>query len=918
MKKEKTNKQPKTPQQLAKQKQQRKRIITISLVTVAVLIASVGIYFGVGIFKQIDGFSKEKLMNNESSVQVSSNGKEYYSYGQDGVRKNVSYDDIPQVMIDAVVAAEDSRFFEHNGFDLPRIVKAFLGNLAAGGITGGGSTITQQVIKKSYYPKEEQTIERKVGEIILAIEATSQTSKEEILELYLNKIYFGYGNKAIGIYAASRYYFDKAVQNLTLPEAALLAGTLNSPNSFDPFKDLEKAQKRRDTILYLMYDHGYITKEEYETTKAIPVENTLKSNPISSSGQYQAYADKVTREVYEKTGYDPQETPMRITTYINTDLQEKLNDISTGKNFKFPDKYMKTGAMVQESTTGRIVGVLAGRDYVPMGTSYAYAASKENMAKSANYSYGQRNQPGSSLKPLISYASAFEFLDYSTAHYVHDIPLTGSYQPKNWDGKFHGDVSITEALSQSWNLAAIQTYKEVLDKIGDKKMASYLEGLGFDMYKENPGNLGYAIGGWENGGISPEEQAAAYAVIANGGTYIEPHTVKSIEILSTGEVINLDEQCQKEKKQALSAESAFMIREVMTGYVKSGTGSYSRMNMGLQIGAKTGTSNHDSTTKNKKLVGKNKDLWMAAYSPDYSWSVWVGYDAAGQEKGYYPTGTPAAQISALIAKYVHNGKVNNSYPSKPSGVVKASCISGIYPYVSPGDGVPSDRIVSGWFKKGNTPSGSASGASLNNLASFTAALADGKINVSFTPYDPESMTQNATPTKQYGNYTVPYLGDIHQIYGKVVYVADVTDASGQVVHSEKLSTPTATLNFTPTPGATYTVTGYYAFESGQSTSNKIPQTITVEGAPQAASSYSQVSLESTKLVLQFTVAPGSKITVTLNGVSQDVTASGQVTFNELAPATSYTITMVETTAAGATNNLSPYSFTTPGASTPAA
>ncbi|MFR6098906.1 MAG: penicillin-binding transpeptidase domain-containing protein [Longibaculum sp.] len=210
------------------------------------------------------------------------------------------------------------------------------------------------------------------------------------------------------------------------------------------------------------------------------------------------------------------------------------------------DKYLQTGACVQESTTGRVIGVLAARDYVPMGTTYAYAASKENMAKSGNYRYGQRNQPGSSLKPIISYASAFEFLNYSTAHYVHDVPYSqGEWTPSNWDKKYHGDVSISEALSQSWNLAAIQTLKEVVNKIGTEKMTEYLKGFGFDMYNEKL-SLGYAIGSWDTG-ISPEEQAAAYAVIANGGTYIEPHTVEKIELIETGEVINFDETCQKEK-----------------------------------------------------------------------------------------------------------------------------------------------------------------------------------------------------------------------------------------------------------------------------------------------------------------------------------------------------------------------------------
>lgn len=911
----KTNKQL-TPQQALAKKKQKQKIIKICLTVFVLLVASAGIYLGFGIFKQVEGFSKEKLLNNESSIQVSANGEEYYSYGQDGIRKNVSYDDIPQVMIDAVVAAEDSRFFEHNGFDLPRIVKAFMGNLVAGRITGGGSTITQQVIKKSYYPKEEQTIERKAGEIILAIEATSQTTKQEILELYLNKIYFGYGNKAIGIYAASKYYFDKEVQNLTLPEAALLAGTLNSPNKYDPFKNLKLAQERRDTILDLMEMHGYISKEECAATKAVPVENTLKSNPVSGSGKYQAYADKVTREVFEKTGYDPNTTPMKITTYINTDLQSKLNDISNGDGFKFPDKYLQTGACVQESTTGRVIGVLAARDYVPMGTTYAYAASKENMAKSGNYRYGQRNQPGSSLKPIISYASAFEFLNYSTAHYVHDVPYSqGEWTPSNWDKKYHGDVSISEALSQSWNLAAIQTLKEVVNKIGTEKMTEYLKGFGFDMYNEKL-SLGYAIGSWDTG-ISPEEQAAAYAVIANGGTYIEPHTVEKIELIETGEVINFDETCQKEKVQALSPESAFMIRDIMTKYVKAGTGAYSALNLGYQIGAKTGTSNHDKHAPNKSLVGKSKDLWMAAYSPDYSWSVWVGYTAADQKKGRYPQTTAANQISALIAKYVHKGGLKNSYPSKPSDVVSAQCISGIYPYVAPGSGVPSDRIVSGYFKKGHTPGSSANGAGLNNLTAFSAAFTNGKINVNFTEYDPKSMTESSTPTKVYTingrSWTLPYLGDLSQVYGKVVYAIDITDQNGKIVHSEKLSTNTATLNYTP-PAGTYKVTGYYAFESGEGTSNKINQTITVEGSTQPAS-YTPANPTATQMSYSVVVPSGSKITVSLNGQSQTLETSGTITFSNLSPATKYTVTFVETKANGDTQTLPSHEFTTSNQST---
>lgn len=921
------SKKKRTTQSTMEQKKKTRRIIKIACLIVAVLITSGGMYLGFGIFKQVEGFSKERLLTNETSVLCTSSesgGKEWYSVARGGVQKNVAYEDIPQVMIDAVVAAEDSRFFEHNGFDVPRIVKALLGNIAAGGITAGGSTITQQVIKKSYYPKEEQTIERKVGEIILSIEATSQTTKEEILELYLNKIYFGYGNQAIGIYAASRYYFDKAVQNLTLPEAALLAGTLNSPNRFDPFKNLDLAQERRDIILDLMEMHGYISKEECEATKAVPVENTLKSNPVSSNGQYQAYADKVIREVQETTGYDPYETPMRIYTYIDTDVQQELDDIASGKDYTFQDSKIQAAAVVQEATTGRIVGVMSGRDYAPMGTTYAYASKTGG-------SYGQKNQPGSSLKPIIAYAAAFEFLDYSTAHYVHDVPMAyaNGFMPSNWDNKAHGDLSIKDALKNSWNLAALQTLNEVLtgedcngNKVGDgistKKMTEYLEGFGFDMDKEEF-ELGYAIGGWKYG-TTPEDEAGAYSVFANGGTYIEPHTVEKIEILTTGETIEIDQDYQNEKSQALSEESAYMIRDIMTDYVKEGSGTYGSLNLGYQIGAKTGTSNHSSDSANKKLAGRSRDAWLSAYSPDYSWSVWSGYSAEDQKDGYYiKSNRDTNNIAVKIAKMLHKDGVKNKYSSQPSGLVEDQCISGIYPYVSPGSGVPSSRIVSGLFKKDNTPSGSASGSSLNQLSSFTATLNGHQVDVTFSEYDPKSMTEDATPTKTYkvGNksFTLPYLGSINQIYGKVVYAVEIVDANGQVVHTEKMSSPSGTLNYTLSSG-TYTINGYYAFESGSETSNKISQTITVEQEDTPAS-YTPGTPSATQMTYQVVVPEGSSVTASLNGTNQTLSQSGTITFSQLTPSTNYTVTFTQTTADGQTKTLESHSFTTAAdASTP--
>ena len=282
--------------------------VSASLITILIII-SLGFasVFGFQIYKNTASFDAKRLLSSEASQVFDSEGNVIYTFGSDinGKRENISYDDLPQILIDAVVAAEDSRFFEHDGFDLPRIVKAAFSNLIAGGITGGGSTITQQLIKKTYFPKEEQTYTRKLSEIILAIQADKALSKEEIITLYLNKIYFGRSTDSIGISAACQYYFNKDVSEITLPEAAMLAGSLNSPANYDPYYNLNKATKRRNTILDLMVKHGYITQDECDLAKQVKIENTLCQSVEKNDSSYGAYIDLVAQEVKEKTGLDP-------------------------------------------------------------------------------------------------------------------------------------------------------------------------------------------------------------------------------------------------------------------------------------------------------------------------------------------------------------------------------------------------------------------------------------------------------------------------------------------------------------------------------------------------------------------------------------------------------------------------------------
>lgn len=354
-----------TRKRKTKKKLNWKKVATSLVVVILIVCLGMGCFFAWSVYKETDDFSAKKLLSGEASKMYDINGELMYTFGSDtnGKRENVTYEDLPQVLIDAVVAAEDSRFFEHNGFDLPRIAKTMITNLAHLSIRGGGSTITQQVIKKSYFPKEEQTYTRKLSEIILAIQATKEISKEEIITLYLNKIYFGRSTSSIGIAAASKYYFNKDVSQLTLPEAALLAGTLNSPSAYDPYYNLEKATQRRATVLNLMVDHGYITQEECDLAKQVKVENTLSQGITSSDDALAAYVDIVTKEVKEKTGLDPAETQMNIYTYCNQEVQKMATAMANGETYKYSDEDMQMGGSVQSTQDGRIIAVIGGHNY---------------------------------------------------------------------------------------------------------------------------------------------------------------------------------------------------------------------------------------------------------------------------------------------------------------------------------------------------------------------------------------------------------------------------------------------------------------------------------------------------------------------------------------------------------------------------
>ena len=855
-----------------------KKIIQVVTMLILCLILVFACIFGYSVYKDTATFDSKKLLSSGASVMYDSNGDIMYTYGsqENGTRKNVTYDDLPQVLVDAIVAAEDSRFFEHNGFDLPRIVKAALSNLKAGDITGGGSTITQQLIKKTYFPDAQRTYSRKFSEIILAIQADKALSKEEILTLYLNKIYFGRSTSSIGIAAATKYYFNKDVSELTLPEAAMLAGSLNSPYNYDPYYCLNNATKRRNTILKLMVKHGYITQSEYDEAVNTKIENTLCASPTTNNNTLAAYVDMVTAEVKKRTKLDPLKTQMNIYTYCDVDTQTLASALGNGEKYDYSDEDMRMGGAVQSSQDGRIVAVIGGRNY-----------------NFGNYNYAtQKQQPGSSVKPFLDYGLAFENLDWSTGHSINDDDYyNGKF--KNWDRQFHGLVTVENALENSWNIPAIKTFDEVQQKIGSDKIQEAMESIGISMNKENIG-LASAIGGWSYG-ISPLEMAGAYATISNNGLYTESHTINYVEVVQTGETFNIDEEIQNNAKQsAYSKASAFMVRQVMLDYTKNGSGNYAYVSGIENVGAKTGTSNWSSAAKNG-MAGKSRDLWMSAYTSDYICSVWMGFGKEGIDKGKTTSQYKAypGKVVQTLLNHLQSKGSQKSYPDQPDDVEQAAMVKGIYPYVSPSEGMSEDMIIQAWFKKGTAPTQSVDSDVFNlaGLSSFDVSLSGQSITFNFAPYNPENAV-----TDENAN-------DATKTFGKVVYTVVVQDQNGQELHRENFSTSSGTLNYTVNQNVK--VIGFYSYERApERTSNQIEKDLSINLSTVNASlscDSGQINdgatISSTSIQASISVqGQGHSVTIALYDQNGNVLSSvnhHSATFSNLSHGRSYSIKFLE-------------------------
>ncbi len=677
-------------QQKKKRKFKFRHFLATFLVLCILIAACVGgfvLKIGYDMIQRSPELNTADFVNLESSKVLDKDGNVIAEIGA-YLRENISYEEMPESLIDAFVAIEDSRYFGHPGFDIPRFTKALLENVkdsinAKRLVFGqGGSTFTMQLVKNTYFTIDdinnsvlaEKSIDRKVQEISLALELENTVSKETIFELYLNKLNFG-GNIR-GVQKAAIYYFGKDATDLTLSESALLAGIINRPNAYNPYTYLDYATIRRNTVLDMMVYHGYITQNEADLAKSIKIEDQLVGEDyvMNREGyQYQSYIDAAISETIKKTGKDPSTTPMIIYTNMDQKVQTTIDQIQNGEieDIVFLDDLMQIAIVCMNNSTGEIVGLGGGRNY--------------EGARMFNRATEMVKQPGSSVKPFLSYALAFEYLGWSTNHVVTDRPIAyrGTNKiVKNFDGRYRGDMRLVDAIGTSMNTPAIQTLQDAVDTIGRNKVIEYLNDLGFDQVNTNNFDLGYAIGG-SSFQVTPVQLAAAHATMINKGIYNEPYTVSKVEFLDGSEpYITV-----VETRQVLSEAAAYLVAAMEEQCVSGPYVNYMQiLKRSYPVYAKTGTSDWGKDGLQYGIPeGSPKDKWMVSSTTNYTTAVWFGYDKGIKDQNTYFDATKnklntPGRISSLMLNTLNDKENPPKAVVQPSDVVSIDYILGTFPY----------------------------------------------------------------------------------------------------------------------------------------------------------------------------------------------------------------------------------------------
>ena len=719
-----------------------------------ILLAIVGAGVVVGVALSIIAYSwisdsptitEEDLYGTIASSVYDNEGNVVYETSQND-RIIVDESDISQTTFDAVTSIEDQRFMEHNGFDPIRIAGSFLANLKAGGIAQGGSTLTQQLVKLTSFStnEEDQTYKRKVQEIWLAIQLEQDYSKQEIFEFYINKVYMA--NGVYGIGTAAEVYYGKSLSELSIAQTALLAGMPQAPNAYDPYSDPEAAEERRNLVLAEMLDNEKITQEEYDEAIATPIDDGLQDIDTESTEQSEtalmldAYIQEVAAEV-EEAGYDMYSDGLQIYTHLDMDaMTEIYHTIEDEDGYYFTNDNMQAAASLVDTETGNILALYGGRNQEGQ-LSYNRATQLERSV-------------GSSIKPFADYATAIEYLNYSTESSIEDEEheFSNGDEINNWDNLYQGTITLRQALIGSRNIPALK----LLQEVGTEQVDEFLQGMGIVL---NDGKGVYesnAIGGE----ITPLQLSASFATLGNYGEYNQPRAVDYFTTID-GEEVTIDST----SNQAMDESTAYMVTDMLKDNFTDTTYGLSTNyhTAGLAEAGKSGTTNYTEDQAAELGVDSSAvpDTWMSGYTTDYALSIWTGYDNpfSTDEVGYID-GSDRYIVSYLyqaIMGYLSTTSENADW-IQPDSVHEVKLVKDAIPDEFPTNATPSSQVLTGlandnlykdyqnWLASGNaivqSSSSSSPVSSSSSSSSSISASSSSSSSSSFEESSEESSSSD--------------------------------------------------------------------------------------------------------------------------------------------------------------------------------
>ena len=752
----------------------KKMILNILIICVIAFASLMAVFFAYIIVKA-PKFDPNNLKFTQMSELYDTEGNIITKMGNEN-RTEISYDDLPEVLIDAIIATEDSKFFQHNGFDLARFMKASMYQLV-GKNGGGASTLTMQIAKNNYTSTESKGFEgitRKFTDIYLSIfKIERKYTKKEILEFYVNDSYLG--NGAYGVEQASLNYFGKSVSELNLAEASFIAGLFQSPTYYNPYNYPERAEGRRKTVLYLMQRHGYITEEEKEIAENSPITSYIKKTQTSGTySEYQGYIDTVVEELENEYDLNPYTTPLKIYTAMNRSKQDFVNKVMNGEAWKWENENAQAGVVMTDSASGEVLAVGAGRN--------------KNSERSYNFATMTNKQIGSTAKPIFDYGPAVEYLGWGTVNYIDDTQTTYSDGTKisNSDGGYKGRLPLYQALGLSRNVTALKTFQQVSKEAGNDKILKFASSLGITPEVDKNGKIheAHSIGSFtgstkkEESRNSPMTMAGAYQAFSNGGYYIKPHTIKKFVYKDTDEVV----ETKSAKTRVMNDSTAYIINYSLNWSATEGLAKSAAGISGVQTAAKTGTSNFDEATRKRYRLSSKavNDLWVCGYTPKQTITFWYGYDSITKGHSTTSSWSTRDKFYRNLAENLFD-KDGSSF-ARPSSIEEVSVIRNSIPLKKALYGG-----VVGYFRKGTGPdeTGTEQAEQLPSVSGVTSSISGNTVHLKWNGISAEDMV-NLNFDDSYGTlgYDI-YVKDSSG--GSEVYVGTTTSTS--YTHTTSYSNP---------------------------------------------------------------------------------------------------------------------------------